>query len=85
MTEQESKGSAPTYSGDGIAVWVNTTKDGKPYLNVKLAGHNTVTAFLVEKKEDNSSSLTPEQQARYDAYVQIGLPHDVALRQVLEQ
>ena len=46
-------GSPPDFSGDGVAVWVNETKDGKPYLSIQLLGKNgiKVNAFEVEKKE----------------------------------
>ena len=37
MTE-EKKGKRPDYKGDGIAVWVNKTKEGKTFLNVSLLG-----------------------------------------------
>lgn len=34
----------PDYKSDGIAVWVNMNKDGKPYLSIRITGHNIIYA-----------------------------------------
>lgn len=46
-------GNPPEFSGDGVAVWVNETKDGKPYLSIQLLGKNgiKVNAFKVEPRK----------------------------------
>ena len=54
MNNENKNGRVPDYSNDGIAVWVNQTKDGKPYLSVKLVGHNVVNAFKQEPKVEKS-------------------------------
>lgn len=42
----------PAYSGDGIAIWKATDKNGKGYLKVKVLGNpNNINCFVVEKKE----------------------------------
>jgi len=43
--EQTPTASKPTFKGDGVAVWENTTKEGKRYLNIRVVGHNTMKAF----------------------------------------
>jgi hypothetical protein len=45
----ETKDKKPDYKGDGIAVWVNKDKNGKPYLSVKLVGHTAINAWLNDK------------------------------------
>ena len=40
----------PAYSGSGVSVWNAVTKDGKPYLKVKILGYVT-NCFLVEEKK----------------------------------
>jgi hypothetical protein len=51
MTEE--KGDKPMYKGDGVAVWMNKTKEGKDYLSIQLLGKNgfKVNAFLNEDKK----------------------------------
>lgn len=39
------KGNKPDFKSDGIAVWVNEDKNGKPYLSVKIVGHNAMNVF----------------------------------------
>lgn len=50
---KQKAGSPPDFSGDGIAIWVNETKEGKPYLSIQLFGKNgiKVNAFKVESKK----------------------------------
>lgn len=50
--EDEQKGDRPTYKADGVAVWVNKTKTGDPYLSIKIVGHNTINAF--QNKDKNN-------------------------------
>lgn len=45
QTEDKSAGRRPDYSGDGVAVWVNTDKNGNAYLAIKILNSFTVRAF----------------------------------------
>jgi len=40
-----SGGQKPTYRGDGVAVWVFKSKEGKEYLSIKIVGHDYIKAF----------------------------------------
>ena len=40
----------PKYKGDGIAVWVNTDKNGKPYLSVSVLGSKAINCFKYDPK-----------------------------------
>ncbi len=40
----------PAYSGDGIAIWNATDKNGKPYLKVKVLRGTSINCFQVEKR-----------------------------------
>ena len=43
----------PNYSGDGIAIWNATDKNGKGYLKVKVLGSPTnINCFQVEPKRE---------------------------------
>ncbi len=42
----------PAYSGDGIAIWNATDKNGKPYLKVKVLGGSSINCFQVEEKKE---------------------------------
>ena len=42
---------APSYSGDGIAIWNAIDKNEKPYLKVKVLGSKAINCFKVENKE----------------------------------
>lgn len=44
-------GRHPDFKGDGIAGWLNTDKNGKPYFNIKMVGHDYVKMFKNEPKE----------------------------------
>lgn len=58
--EQENKsGRSPDFSGDGVAVWVNQDKNGKPYVSVRLVGHNVINAFKNEPKSEDKGVKTP--------------------------
>ena len=50
-TEQTFTATKPAYRGDGIAIWKNTAKNGKPYLSVKVLGGKSIACFPVEEKE----------------------------------
>ena len=41
----------PSYSGDGVAIWDATTKEGKPYFKVKVLGGKSINCFKVEDKK----------------------------------
>ena len=43
----------PDFKGDGVAVWINTDKNGNQYLGIKLLGAITATlAAFPQKRED---------------------------------
>ena len=54
MNQKEKKYDAkpPSYSGDGVAVWVNMDKNNVPYLSIKITGHNTIYAWTYDPKEE---------------------------------
>ena len=35
----------PDFKADGVAVWVNTSKNGNKYLSIKIVGHEKIVAF----------------------------------------
>lgn len=41
---------APAYSGDGVAIWKATDKNGKTFLKVAVLGGKTINCFKVEPK-----------------------------------
>ncbi len=41
----------PAYSGDGIAIWNATDKNGKSYFKVKVLNGTSINCFKVEEKE----------------------------------
>ena len=43
------KPSQPDYSGNGVAIWNATDKNGKAYLKVKVLKGTTINCFTVEK------------------------------------
>ena len=45
MENNEKQGRAPDYKGDGVAVWVNQTKDGKQYLSIAVLNSIRLAAF----------------------------------------
>ena len=57
--ETKKTGTMPKFKGDGVAVWINKTKDKEePYLSIKVVGHTTINAFLYTPKEkDNKKEL----------------------------
>ena len=48
MTEEKKPGKKPKYSGNGVAVWVNHDKEGRERLDIKIVGHEYITAFNQE-------------------------------------
>ncbi len=50
MTE-EFVAKKPDFKGDGVAVWNRTTKEGKPYLHVKILGSVGVNCFENKQKD----------------------------------
>jgi hypothetical protein len=44
-------GKAPAFKGDGVAVWGSYTKDGRPYLSIKVLNSIQLAAFPNEKRE----------------------------------
>ena len=54
---EDKKGDKPDYKGDGVAVWINETKEGKPYLSIKLLNSINVVAFKNEPREKPKPSL----------------------------
>lgn len=51
VEQTTTKGDLPKYKADGVAVWVNKTKDGEDYLSIKIVGHGYINAFLNKPKE----------------------------------
>ena len=49
MTEQFIA-SAPAYSGDGIAIWKATDKNGNTFLKVKVLGGKAINCFKTKPK-----------------------------------
>jgi len=50
LDENEKKGRAPDYKGDGIAVWVNSDKNKKTYLSIKVLDSINLKAWKNEPK-----------------------------------
>ena len=42
---------APDYSGDGVAIWKATDKNGKTYLKVSVLKGKAINCFKVEQNE----------------------------------
>ena len=51
---QKATGTPPDFKGDGVAVWINTDRNGAQYLSIQLLGKNgfKVVAFKNTPKED---------------------------------
>ena len=41
----------PDYAGDGVAIWKETDKNGKPYLKVSVLKGKAINCFKVEPKQ----------------------------------
>lgn len=54
-------GRKPDFTGEGVAVWVNTDKNNKEYLAVKILGQITVNAFA--PKANDTKEVQPEKAA----------------------
>ena len=52
MTEENKPGKSPDYKGDGVAVWINTDKNKKKYLSIKVLNNPAVNAFKYEPKKE---------------------------------
>ena len=52
MVDDNKNGKRPDYKSDGVAIWINKTKDNETYLSVKMVGHNAVNVFKNTPKED---------------------------------
>lgn len=54
MKEEKATGQRPDYRNDGVAVWVNETKEGEKYLSIQILGKNgiKVNAFKNEPKPE---------------------------------
>ena len=61
MEEKKVNGRAPDFRVDGVAVWVNETKNKEKYLTVKMVGHTAVNVFKNNPKpkvtEENRSFI----------------------------
>ena len=63
------KPTKPDYSGDGVAIWNATDKNGKQYLKVKILGTSNVN-FIVQWGRDtpilssNSFYYSPHSQSK---------------------
>lgn len=42
----------PAYSGDGVAIWKATDKNGKLFLKVSVLGGKAINCFLNEPKPE---------------------------------
>ena len=42
----------PAYSGDGVAIWDATDKNGKHFLKVRVLGGTTINCFIVEENKE---------------------------------
>ena len=51
MTDKGFTPKAPDYSGDGVAIWKATDKNGKTFLKVCVLGGKAINCFKVEPKE----------------------------------
>lgn len=52
-------GQQPKYKGDGVAVWMHTDRNGKPYLSIQLVGHSSVLAFENTPKPKDGPKTGP--------------------------
>ena len=48
----EFKPTIPAYSGDGVAIWKATDKNGKLFLKVSVLGRKAINCFLNEPKPE---------------------------------
>ena len=67
------KGKTPDFKGDGVAVWQNVDKNGKPYLSIDLFGGKnkggfTLHAWLNEPRETTRKPYDNEPSYRNGAY-----------------
>ena len=42
----------PAYSGNGVAIWNATDKNGKPYLKVTVLGGKAINCFSTDEKKE---------------------------------
>lgn len=47
----------PAYSGDGVAIWKATDKNGKTYLKVSVLGGKAINCFVNEPKIKPASDI----------------------------
>lgn len=73
MTQNiKSTGRKPDYTADGVAIWVNTDKNGQDYLSVKILGSITVNAFkpkAVSEAQPETKAVTPQYEDKYDVSI----------------
>lgn len=51
------KGRHPDFKGEGVAVWKEKTKDGKPYLSIVVLNSIRVRAFLNEVRQEDAGAF----------------------------
>lgn len=51
MDELNKIGRKPDFKGEGIAVWLNRDKNGRPFLSVVVLGNIRLNAFRNEPKQ----------------------------------
>ena len=56
----------PDYKGDGVAVWVNKDKNGKPLLCIKVLKMPVIYAFRNEPKPEPKPDPVPQQHNEID-------------------
>jgi hypothetical protein len=59
-SQKQESGTPPSYKGDGVAVWINQTKQGEKYLSIQILGKNglKVNAFKFTPKPKQSQTPT---------------------------
>lgn len=59
---KQKAGSPPDFKSDGVAVWVNKTKDKETYLSIQMAGHNKVNVFKYKPRPKEQPEPQPKEE-----------------------
>lgn len=57
MNEEKPKGRHPDYKGEGVAVWIEKDKNGKPYLSGVVMNSLRFKAFKNEPPESKQQDI----------------------------
>lgn len=57
-------GKNPNWVGDGVAVWLNTDKNGDQYATVQLFGKNGLRVNCFKPREREESAEMPKDKAK---------------------